>query len=450
MGELAPAKIDTLRMIFDAAPDTVVRDLCQSLSSDGPYDASLAMVRKLLDDERQNRRVRNTVFAGIAPLCRPGRSDRLAFPPTALKLIWRGLKRGRPQDVDEANLLLADWREDDAGVAVFDRLCAHAVEALERAEDGEFAAARAMCETSGAGSAAQLLLCLRLSAIVRRALAKLPDWLARLTGERAAELRLAYRDACDISEDAGPLFIEMLAGHVAEPWLVLRLLGGVMERPSEAYLAGSELSFVAERLLADLDERVAMIARFNANAAPAEARRAAQAIDGAVAEIAEIEQAVQLNPNGAWGRRVASQKRALAQKVEGHLKAMEDQVAKALPLQPVKLGLRSTRGVPRLTMDPEPLVVARAMTLLNFADEARHSASVGGYASARNKALETICTRIDQYVEDLLEHLRAEPAPDAEDDHDRAHAYLEVLAEFSALARDEKAASIVRRRAAAA
>jgi hypothetical protein len=450
MGELAPAKIDLLRRIFDAAPDAVVRDLCQSLSPEGPYDASLSAVRQLLEDERQDRRVRNTVFAGIAPLCRPGRGERLSFPPQVLKQLWIGLKHRQPQDVDQAGLLCAEWREDDAGVFTFDSLCAHAVEALQGGEDGAFAEALQACEAARAGSAGQLVTCLQLSPIARRALQKLPDWLGRLTGERAAELRLAYRDACAVSDEAGPLFIEMLAGHVAEPWLVLRLLSGVMERPSEAYLAGSELAFVAERLLEYLDERVAVVTRFNANATPQQAREAAMAIDGAVAAIAEMEQAVQLNPNGPWGRRVASQKRALALRVEGHLKAMEEQVAKALPLQPVKLGLRSTRGVPRLTMDPEPLVVARAMTLLHFASEARHSASVGGYASTRNKALETVCARIDQYVEDLLEHLRAEPEPGTEDDHDRARAYLEVLAEFSALARDDKAAMIVRRRAAAA
>jgi hypothetical protein len=136
--------------------------------------------------------------------------------------------------------------------------------------------------------------------------------------------------------------------------------------------------------------------------------------------------------------------------VEAQLRSLEDLVAKALPLQPVRIGPRSSRGMPRLSADPEPLVVAKAMTLLHFASEVRTSASAGGFASTRTKALENVCARIDSYVEDLLEHLRGGGEDATEEENDRAHAYLEILADFSGLARDDRAAQIVRRRAAAA
>jgi hypothetical protein len=437
-------------MIFDAAPDSVVRDLCNALTPEGPYDASLTTVRELLEAERQDRRVRNIVFAPIAPLCRTSFPGRLAFPPRALKLMWRGLKHALPSEVDQATALLAEWREDGGGVAVLDVLCEHACEAVESAATGDFAEARAACEAMEPGLAVTLVTCLRLSSVTRHALERLPDWLGRMTGEKAAEVRLAYRDVCTISEDAGPEFVEMLSGHISEPWQVLRVVSGIMERPAEAYLAGSELSHVAERLLDDIDERLALIGRFGPTSSPQEARQAAQAIDGAVNEIAEIEQSVGLSPSGAWGRRVAAHKKALALKVEAQLRSLEDQVAKALPLQPVRTGPRSSRGMPRLSADPEPLVVAKAMTLLHFASDVRASASAGGFASTRAKALENICARIDSYVEDLLDHLRSGGEDATEEENDRARAYLEILADFSGLARDDKAAQIVRRRAAAA
>ena len=96
------------------------------------------------------------------------------------------------------------------------------------------------------------------------------------------------------------------------------------------------------------------------------------------------------------------------------------------------------------------MLVARAQTLLVFCHEVRNSAPMGGFGSTRAKVLETINERMDQYVEDLLDHLRTELEPGEEDTHDRARAYLEVVADFSALSKDEKAAQIVRRRAAAA
>jgi hypothetical protein len=79
-------------------------------------------------------------------------------------------------------------------------------------------------------------------------------------------------------------------------------------------------------------------------------------------------------------------------------------------------------------------------------NEVRSSAAAGGFASARAKALEDLETRLDSYVEKVLEEIRADDGVNPE----RARAFLEVAAELCGLARDEKAAQIVRRRAAAA
>ena len=56
--------------------------------------------------------------------------------------------------------------------------------------------------------------------------------------------------------------------------------------------------------------------------------------------------------------------------------------------------------------------------------------------------------RLDGYVEEVLEEIRA--GDDEEVDPDRAREFLEIAAQLCGLARDEKAAQIVRRRAAAA
>ena len=110
------------------------------------------------------------------------------------------------------------------------------------------------------------------------------------------------------------------------------------------------------------------------------------------------------------------------------------------------MGPRTLRGVPRLSHDPEPAQVEKAATLLTFMNEVRASAAAGGFASARAKALEVLEHRLDKYVEEVLEEIRAEDGVDV----GRARAFLEIAAEFCGLARDEKSAQIVRRRAAAA
>jgi hypothetical protein len=166
----------------------------------------------------------------------------------------------------------------------------------------------------------------------------------------------------------------------------------------------------------------------------------------ATIEIAELEQSFSLTPEGSWGRRLTRQKKTLAATIEAHLKETDAAVGQALPLQTVRIGPRTQRGVPRLTHDPDATHVEKAATLLTFMSEVRVSAPAGGFASARAKALEVLEHRLDTYVEDVLAEMRDDDGVD----QPRARAFLEIAAELCGLARDEKSAQIVRRRAAAA
>jgi hypothetical protein len=143
---------------------------------------------------------------------------------------------------------------------------------------------------------------------------------------------------------------------------------------------------------------------------------------------------------------VVKQKKQFAETIEALLRTADRAVAGALPLQTVRMGPRTVKGVPRLTHAPEPQQVERALTLLTFMSDVRSSASAGGFASARAKVIEGLEHRLDSYVEDVLAEIHADDGVD----HDRARAFLEIAAELCGLTRDEKAAQIVRRRAAAA
>jgi hypothetical protein len=143
--------------------------------------------------------------------------------------------------------------------------------------------------------------------------------------------------------------------------------------------------------------------------------------------------------------RIGEQKKLLAQSAEARLEQIGKALNAALPLRMVRLG-KGLRGLPKLDADPDPAALCRAEGLMAFFDHSRGSAAQSGYGAARAKAAEMIEERLDQYVEDLLEMLRAEDAGPAP----RIHAFLEVTAGFMAQAHGEKAAQIVRRRAAAA
>src|SRR5262249_44061555 len=150
---------------------------------------------------------------------------------------------------------------------------------------------------------------------------------------------------------------EMLAAHLTEPWLILRVISGVMDRPAEAYVAGSELSSFGERVLADIDRRLAVVEAFNPAAGRAAAQAAADAVHLVTAERGALEQSIGVPPDVAGGRRTAHRKRTLAAAVEARLKGADGAVARALPLQTKRMGPRAARGIPRLTHDPDPVEV---------------------------------------------------------------------------------------------
>jgi len=444
MGQISEAKLGLVRSLIEQAPDAAIRSLLMALSVDGSHDAGLTRVQDLVETEAGDRRTRNMALSPITPLCRaPTTFGGLTFPPRTLALIWKALRAEADDDLAAARALAADWKTGESSPELFDALCARAAAGLRFGEDG-FAAAAATADTGGGR---QLLAsALDIAPIVRRALDQMPEWLGRMTTEKAAKLRLCYRDVVAVADDAGPLFFEMLAAHLGEPWLILRVISGVMDRPAEAYVAGSEVAVFGQRVLADIDRRLAEVTAFKAVSGRQSAHVAAEAVHVATVEITEVEQSIQLGNNGPWSGRLARQKRDLAATIEGHLKAADKALGEALPLQTLRMGPRAARGIPRLTHDPDPALVEKAATLLVFTSEVRNSAAAGGFASTRAKALELMETRLDKYVEDILEEIRSEH----DEFHDRARAFLDIAAEFCGLVRDEKAAQIVRRRAAAA
>src|SRR6185503_6597795 len=139
----------------------------------------------------------------------------------------------------------------------------------------------------------------------------------RLNEERTAAARIAFRDATAIAEDAGPRLLEILYAHLEEPWAILRLVSAVMHRPGDKYVANSELAVFGERLLDDVDAKLARVSALNADMGRIGGLEAGAAVRVASQEIQEFDECVDLSPSGPWGSRLMRQKKALVLAVEG-------------------------------------------------------------------------------------------------------------------------------------
>src|SRR4051812_45474563 len=249
MVALSNRKIAIVRTLVESAPDKIVGGLQRALAQSGG-DTVLASVRALVEAEASDRMLRNAVFQPVTPLFAGDGSDKhsLVFPARALAMVWRGLKTHAPQEMATAAkasaslaaAIAAEQRPPDPSKS-YDALTQLAAQALRAGEPRDFGAAAELCDQARPGGAETLAACLDIAHVVRRALPRLAEWVAHPGEDTGAAARLAYKDAVAVTEDAGPRFFEMLACQVTPPWMVLRIISAVMDKPTERYLADSEL-----------------------------------------------------------------------------------------------------------------------------------------------------------------------------------------------------------------
>ncbi|NGM49411.1 hypothetical protein G5B46_07320 [Caulobacter sp. 602-2] len=440
MAALAAQKLQIIRTLVETAPDAALRSLELALAN--ATGGALATVRAIVEDETADRYVRNTILSPIAPLCQPRGADLPQFPRRALALLWIALKAEAPRQVAEGAARCNPWDLDNGAPDVFNQLCKIAARGLRQPTRPEFEAVGQICD------AAELADYLDLSVIVRNALPRLSEWVSRMNGERAASARLAYRDACAISSDAGPRMFEMLAAHLPEPWRILRVISAVMDRPNDRYLASSEVKAFGERMLADIEASIEQVRGFDLSGGAGAGREAAASAQRIANQLTEFEQAVDVAKDGPWGKRLAKFKQSAAQAAETRMNAADKELALALPSRPISMmgKMGGGKGVPKLDAAPDETLVRRAAAALAFIEDLRPCAAQAGYGATRTKALEKLNQRLDQYIEDCLHVARTAEGGDPQ----IARAYLDIAAGYIVHTRDEKTAEIVRRRAVAA
>ena len=444
MPTLTHHQANLLDGLFRIAPDSTVARLEVALANEAEKGGPMADVHGLIAHEAAERRVRRAVFGPVSALCGVGGSVGVRFPRRVIAQLWDALKTTQPDLVSAAEGAWSRGEDDQIAPAdIYNRLCAAAAEGL-RNDSAAFAAARATLEQAGPGVAQDFNGFLALVPLGRQATTRLPDWVGRLNDEKAAAARLAYKDAVTLSEDAGPRLFDLLLANLPHPWMILRVMSAVMDRPKDSFVAASELARFGEFVLNDIDQRLAQFRKFEPEHGREAGIDASELLHVVAQEIAEFDTSIDLKKDGPWGQRVVKQRQAMAQLAETRFGQIEKAIDQALPLQMVRFG-KGLRGQPKLIADPDPHLVRRAEGPLGFFDHTRAYASQFGFGASRAKVAEMLSAKLDQYVEDLLELLRADEFTHM----DRVRAYLEIAADFTGATVGEQAAQIVRRRAAA-
>ncbi|MBX7249671.1 MAG: hypothetical protein K1X35_11595 [Caulobacteraceae bacterium] len=422
------AKLEAIRALLGAAPDQALASLGIALSGVG---GDLAPVAEIVEREQTVRRLSAVVFGPLLPMfgSRPDGLQTPTFSRATLKQLWRELMDDRLDTLAAVATAIEDWDPSHPPPPILDEVC------LEAA---------ALCDARP--ELAELAIYLRLSPFARTALARLGDWLGRANEERAAVLRLIFRDAAEVCDDAAPRLMEILLAHLPDAQLILRPISLITDRSGDRYLASSELASFGERLLERVERHVESLKGFNTAGGEAAAYAAARDVSVAGAILDEIEHSVDLARDGPWGKRVAAGRKAMAAMIEARLRECQKAVEQALPMQAVRLTGRMTRPSPKVSQPPDPRFVEPARALMVLLGETRGAAATGGFGALRTQVSEGLSDWLEVYADELVHVLNAGEAPDP----DIAREYLEIAADFLAKAENDKAAQIVRRRAAVA
>ena len=442
---LDPDKAEQLKALFAALSDLQIAELAPAMKTVGARTGVARAACELLQNEQADRRVRDLVFAPLAPVVRQGADDPLApLPPDALTLLWRALRRHEPEMAQTVVAAATDLTEPDEARRACDAAALACAAWLETAEGG-WAALREALDARRPDGAEALRSHLALAPLVRACTPRVRAWMRTASAQHASALKLAYRDAAALGDEAPPRLIDMLAAQLDQEWQVLRLISAVMDRPNDGFLAASELGRFGERMLDEVDDRVQSVRGFDPGGGIASGRAAAEAVCDAVMALSEFDRSVDLRPDGAWARRISAQRRNLSRGVETRLRQADGALAKALPV--VGSGFAGRlRGAPRLDVPADPMAQNKAGALAAFAAGVRAGADYGGFAVARAKAIEALDTRLSLYADDLVRAAHECAPPEA----DEARRRLGFVAECLGLIRDAKAADLIRRRAAAA
>jgi hypothetical protein len=426
MAELSEAKREALQALLETAPDTLVAAVAIGLGEGAAAESAAALAWS-------EQRGRAAARAAFEPLLSEG--PRWSPPCAALQHVWRALRRHTPDLAREIEAQVENAALEAPDLRLMDEACLVAADLVTR-EPSAFAGLEAQPD--------RLATALSLAPEVRRGVPRLSDWSSGRTDGASATARLAYRDASRLSPEAGPLFLSLLQSRLAEPDRILGVISCMMGRPSDRFVARSELADFGEMALAEAQAALDAVRSFDGGGGAPAARAAAASAHELSLRLERFEAAFDLARDGPWGGRVLGLRRGLAETVEARLKSAERCVAEVLPLQRQPGTPRSLRGVPRLDAPPPAHVVERAKGLVAFVS-ASATALDGGYGAARSRVAAELEARLGQEVDDLVERLHAR-----EVDETAARARLGLAADLLGGLLDARAAQAVRRRAAAA
>ncbi|MDV6331912.1 hypothetical protein [Asticcacaulis sp. 201] len=409
---IADNRLALLRGLVKTLPQTALRSLETALGLTN--DQKMVEVRELISSEMECRHVKDAVFAPYLPMFQD-RADGLEgvqFERWILDNLWSALESREPELHAEARYVLRGLRTEDPTPVVFFRLVNAAAGIIRETPE---LALRRNATDDDREELAEFAKYLDLHRLSRQVLSRLYDFMGRIDADKAAALRVLFKDAAAIDEEGGYRFLEIIFANLEDGAQIIKFVATVSDRPKDRFLAESELADFGTRILDQIENSLVSLKAFMGN------RNAACNLDEAgdrvalcLAQLQSFGHYIELAREGPWGKRVAEAHKIISELVETQLKTAERSVEDVLPFRSERIYGRIKREVPDFTKTLPAEAVAKARQTLVFMRKIRNIANAGGFAALHSKVAQAIEIRLDAYFTELLALANGEDPFDTE------------------------------------
>ncbi len=269
-----------------------------------------------------------------------------------------------------------------------------------------------------------------------------PEVVKNLNEELIAPLRDFNDFLMAENPEITPHLLFLVAAHLEQPFQVFRAVEKVTGHSNDRVMVKTELKVVGDALLDQNDIFLDSFTWEKGQVCDVEAmvlslRKFVKLTAGWMSEF-------EIDPDGPWGTRLASQRSLCGKKWGDHMGRVRKTVDLVLPRRRGKLTGRQT--MPDLNKDIDEASIALAENEIELLLTASSYASQSGFQASKDKAAKALETRLEDQGRDLLSLLGREDI----EDYQKVSAHFAVLVRITHRYLGEEEASILTRRSVAA
>ena len=244
------------------------------------------------------------------------------------------------------------------------------------------------------------------------------------------------------SPEITPYLLFLVKARLQHSYQVFRAVEKVTRHSNDRIMLNTELKLVGDALLDENDVCLEAISW--------EAGKACDAgsMVAALKHFIELTQGwsseFDIDPAGAWGKRLAGQRARCARLWDSYMKRIGKMIDQVMPRKRGTATGRKT--MPDLSRVIEPHEIALAENAINLLHEVQGFASQGGFQFTKDKTVQLLESRLEEQKDDLLALFGQKD----EADPDRVSAHFSVLVSMTRAFLGEEDANVLMRRGAVA